>query len=144
MTSVNELYGTWRLVSCKSTIVETGESEETFGKAPSGFIHYGPDDRMMVLVVRDERPRPPAIAAMTAEMRAELLKTMVAYAGTFSFDGKTVIHHIDVSWNELWTGTNQLRNIQIEGRRLRISTNPEPHPGNGKMAVSVLVWEKVE
>ena len=144
MTSENGLYGTWRLVSFTSTLVETGETEESFGKAPRGFIHYGRDGRMMVLVVQDERPRPPDIAAMTEAMRAELLKTMVAYAGTFSFDGKTVVHHIDVSWNELWTGTNQLRNIQLEGRRLTISINPEPRPSDGKMAVSVLVWERVE
>ena len=130
----DKLYGTWRLVSFQSTIVETGETEESFGKAPHGFI--------MVLVVQENRPRPPDFASFTEAMRAELLKTMVAYAGTFTFDGKTVIHHIDVSWNELWTGTNQLRNIQVEGRQLTISTNPEPRPSDGKITVSKLIWEK--
>ena len=144
MTSENELYGTWRLVSFTSTIAETGETEESFGKAPRGFIHYGRDGHMMVLVVQDERPRPPDFASMTEAIRAELLRTMVAYAGTYTFDGKTVIHHIDLSWNEIWTGTDQVRNIQLQGRRLIISINPEPRPSDGKMATSVLTWEKVE
>ena len=144
MSSENELSGTWRLVSFTSTIVETGETENSFGKAPRGFIHYGRDGRMMVLVVQDERPRVPDFASLTDAMRAELLKTMVAYAGTFRFDGKTVIHDIDVSWNEFWTGKSQTRSIQLQGGRLIISIDPEPRTSDGKMAVSVLTWEKVE
>jgi hypothetical protein len=29
---------------------------------------------------------------------------MVAYAGTFKVEGSRVVHNIDISWNENWTG----------------------------------------
>lgn len=140
----DEVYGTWRLVSLVSKVIATGETEELLGKAPHGFLHYDRDGRMMVLMVKDERPKPAYLERMTDQERANLFRTMVAYAGTFTFDGKTVTHHIDVSWNELWTGTNQQRNVKLDGRKLIISTNPQPNPVNGKMSVDVLTWEKVE
>ena len=144
MNDANQLYGTWKLVRCTSRIVETGETEDLFGKAPKGFINYGRDGRMMVLVVHEKRPSPADLASLTDGMRAELLKSMVAYAGTFTFDGKAVTHHIDVSWNELWTGTSPVRNVKLDGRRLTLSTNPEPGLNNGRLTVSVLEWEKVD
>ena len=48
-----QLYGTWRLVSYKATVAATGETVEPFGKSPQGFINYGRDGRMLVLIVRE-------------------------------------------------------------------------------------------
>lgn len=53
-----ELYGTWRLVSFTGKILETGETMDIFGKSPRGFINYGRDGRMLVLIVSDKRPKP--------------------------------------------------------------------------------------
>lgn len=96
-----QLYGTWRLVSAVTTVLATGEKYDIFGKAPLGYITYGPAGRMQVIVVSDQRTKPghAAIAEMTDQERKDLLMTFVAYAGTYNFDGKTVTHHIDLSWN---------------------------------------------
>src|SRR5215468_2586726 len=82
--AANELHGTWRLVSFTQTILATGETIDVFGKAPQGFIHYGRDGRMMVLMVKDTRPKPSDLAKMTDQERIELFKTLVAYAGTYA------------------------------------------------------------
>lgn len=140
----DQLYGTWRLVSFTRTIVATGETTDIFGKAPSGFISYSRDRRMMVLIVKDERPKPTDLAKMTDQERADLFKTMIAYGGTYTFDGKTITHHVDISWNQIWTGADQLRNLKFEGRKVILSTNPQPSSIDGKMSTSVLTWEKVE
>ena len=34
--------------------------------------------------------------------------------------GRQVSHHVDVSWDEAWTGTTQVRQFKIEGNSLRI------------------------
>ena len=65
---------------------------------------------MMVLIVKDERPKPSDLAKMTDQERAELFKTLVAYGGTYTLDAKTITHHLDISWNQIWTGTDQVRN----------------------------------
>ena len=84
------------------------------------------------------------MAKLTGEERTELFNTVIAYAGTFTFDGKTVTHHVDISWNENWTGTDQVRNIRLEGGKLYITTNPQPSGIDGKVIVAELIWEKVK
>lgn len=135
------LVGTWRLVSLTRTNLESGETTDTFGKSPHGYITYGPDGRMQVILAKDGRLKPLDVQTLNAD-RAALFSTMVAYAGPYSFDGKTVTHHIEVSWNENWTGTEQQRDVQIDGNRLILTTHPAPSPIDGKMSVSRLVWER--
>jgi len=140
----DELIGTWRLVSYQCKLVATGETEEIFGKNPHGYITYGRDGRMMVLIASGRRPRPGDLEKLTDQERADLFRTMISYAGTYTFDGNTVTHHIDISWNEVSTGTHQVRNVKLDGNRLTLSTNPQPRPQDGKMAVNTLVWEKMK
>ena len=139
-----ELYGTWRLVSFVTQVVATGEKTNTFGKAPHGFLSYSRDGRMSALLVKDERPKPTDLAKVTSEERVELFKTMIAYGGTFSVVGNVVTHQVDISWNGNWTGTSQIRNIKLDGRKLYISTNPQPSIVDGTPVIGLLEWEKVE
>ena len=139
-----DLYGTWRLVSFTSEMLEGEEETNIFGEAPYGFIHYSPDGRMYAIIVKAERPKPADLAEMTDEERVELFESVIAYGGTFTFDGKTVTHNVDISWNENWTGVPQIRNVSLEGRKLYISTNPMPSPIDGKLGIGILAWEKVE
>jgi hypothetical protein len=142
--AINQLAGTYRLISHKSTVVATGETKDIFGKAPQGYIIYGRDGRMMVLIVKDERPKPRSLETMTDQERADLFRTMAAYSGTYDFDGKVVTHHVDVSWNQIWTGTDEVRNVRFDGRRVVLSTNPKPSFVDGKVIVGTLTWEKVD
>ena len=139
-----ELYGTWRLLSYAQEFVATGEKIDIFGKAPIGFLSYSRDGRMSAILANAGRPKPTDLTKVTDAERVELFKTVVAYAGTFKFDGKTVTHYLDISWNETWTGTAQVRNVRLEGNKLYLSTNPMPRPEDGKVVVGVLAWEKVK
>lgn len=139
-----DLYGTWLLVSDVRQDVATGVRTDNLGKSPHGFLTYGRDGRMSAIVVADGRPKPTDLAKLSDSDRAALFKTMISYGGTFSFDGKIVTHHVDISWNENWTGTNQIRNVRLEGRRLYITTNPQPSPIDGKMTIGILTWERLD
>ena len=136
------LEGAYRLVSSTRTIVATGEVEDSFGSQPTGYILYGADHRMMVLIVRAQRPKA-TFATMTPADKAGLFDTMAAYGGTYSFDGRTVTHHIDISWNGILTGTDVVRSVAVEGDRLIYTTGPGPAPTDGKISTSKLVWERV-
>src|SRR5262245_25025549 len=138
------LVGTYKLISSTRKILDTGEVTDTDGKDPKGFIMYGKDGRMMGLIVYSDRPKPESIDKMTDQQRADLFRTMAAYAGTYKFDGNKVEHHIDISWNELWTGTTVVRDIKKEGEKLGYTARPAPCRGDGKMSVVTLVWEKVK
>jgi hypothetical protein len=140
----DSIVGTYRLISAQRVILATGETEDSYGKNPVGFLTYDRDGRMMGMVVFANRPRAESLEAMTDQQRAELFRTMIAYGGTYTVHGNSVEHHIDISWNELWTGTTVIRDIRKEGDRLIYTTKPAPFPRDGKMSVNTLVFEKVK
>jgi hypothetical protein len=139
----DELAGTDKLVSATRKLLDTGEVKNAFGKNPKGSIMYDKDGRFLVMIISDGRPKPESIDKMTDQQRADLLKTLVAYGGTYTFDGKKVEHHIDLSWNEIWSGTTVIRDVSKENNRLVYTTRPAPFAGDGEMSVVTLVWEKV-
>jgi hypothetical protein len=143
-TEKEQLYGTWRLVSDVRQDVATGAKTDNFGQHPQGFLSYARDGRMSAIEVAEHRPKPTDLAKLGDADRAALFKTLLAYAGTFSCDGQVVTHHVDVSWNNNWTGTNQIRNVRLEGRMLYITTAVQPSPIDGKQSIGILTWEKVE
>lgn len=144
MNPENEkLYGTWKLVSDVRQDVETGAKTDNFGAHPQGYLSYARDGRMSAIEVAETRPKPTDLSTLSDADRVALFRTLLAYAGTFTFDGKVVIHHVDVSWNNNWTGTNQVRNVRIEGRILYITTNVQPSAIDGKPSIGILTWEKV-
>ena len=93
----NEIAGTYKLVSEQRKIVDTGEI--VAGSGSQGFISYDKSGRMLVVLIRSPRPHPENLEKMTDQDRIELFRTTTAYSGTYKFDGKTVEHSIDISWN---------------------------------------------
>jgi Lipocalin-like domain len=140
----DELVRTYKLISSTRKVLDTGEVLDTWGKSPKGFITYGKDGRMLVLIVRSDRPKPESVEKMTEQQRADLFRSMTAYGGTYKFDGKRVEHNIDISWNEVWTGTTVVREITKDGDRLVYTSSPAPFSGDGRMSANTLVWEKVK
>ena len=69
---------------------------------------------------------------------------MIAYAGSYSIDGYKITHHIETSWNQVWTGTTQVRQFNIDGQSLYIRTGPGKSPMTGKQSSTVFIWTRVE
>jgi hypothetical protein len=136
------LIGTWRLIAVETEDLTTGVKSEGWGPNPLGYINYAPDGRMMVINARSDRKRP-AGTVPTSDEAADLFKGVLAYAGTYSLNGNEVTHHIDISWNEAWTGTDQVRIARFDGNRVHLSTRPSPDLANGRMSVRTMTWEKM-
>ena len=71
------------------------------------------------------------------------VRRMTSYGGTYSIDGNEITHHVDVSWNQSWTGTDQKRVARFEGNRVCLSTPPSVDPITGTMSVRTMTWEKL-
>jgi hypothetical protein len=136
------LIGTWRLIAVETEDLATGEKSEGWGPNPLGFINYAPDGRMMVMNLRSDRDKPAGAVPSPSEA-ANLFKSMLAYAGTYSLDGNHVTHHIEISWNEAWSGTDQVRIARFDGNRVHLSTKPSPDLASGRMSVRTMTWEKL-
>jgi hypothetical protein len=138
------LEGTWKLISSIRTNTATGVAVDTFGPKPQGFITYTRDGRLAVLIVRSGRPKPQDIAKITEQERSQLFSSMLAYTGTYKFDGKTIEHQIDLSWNEVWSGTKQIRDVKREGDRLIYTTLPSRSAVDGSISITTVTWEKMK
>jgi hypothetical protein len=138
------LVGSYKLVASTVKILDSGEVSDTYGKHPSGYLNYSSDGRMLLVIFSDKNDRPAPEIAPSDEQAAKLFRTMAAYGGTYDFDGRTVKHHIDMSWNQTWTGTTQIRDVRKDGDKLVYTTRPAPSPFDGKMSVVTLVWQKVD
>ena len=136
----NPLLGTWKL---KSHVVTTaaGVRSTPYGENPAGYLSYSADGRMQVIGAANGRIVPAGRTAADNE-RVALHDTMFAYAGTYSVEAGKVIHHVDISWNEVWTGTVQVRLFEVNGNTLTLTTRITD-PCNDAEAHYALVWEKV-
>jgi len=74
--------------------------------------------------------------------RVALYDTMFAYAGTYSVEAGKVIHHVDISWNEVWTGTDQIRLFEVNGNTLTLTTRATDPASDTEVHYAV-VWEKI-
>ena len=136
------LIGTWKLVEAVSEDLSTHEKTEIYKGGALGFITYGSDGRMMAIVVNARRTKPGGNVATGAEAEA-LFRTMASYAGSYTIRGSQITHHVDASWNEAWTGTDQIRHFVLDGDTLTITTAPYKSYLDGTMGRSILVWSKV-
>jgi hypothetical protein len=117
-----KLQGSWRVVS--QTIQIVGENTpplEPLGHNPKGYLVLLPEGRMVVLLTAANR-KPPTNDADSAA----LLRTMLAYSGEYTVDAEKFVVSIDVSWNEVLTGQEQVRYYKLEGNKLFIRTAEQP------------------
>jgi len=134
-----KLFGVWKLVSFETELQTTGERRPVFGKNPNGYLIFTPQGRMMALLTNESRK-----AAATDQERAELLRTMISYSGIYHLEADKFVTKVDISWNEAWTGTEQVRFYKLQGDRLDIISAWAPSvtiPGT-PMVRGIFTWER--
>jgi hypothetical protein len=68
---------------------------------------------------------------------------MLSYAGAYTVEGDVITHHVDISWNESFTGSEQKRYFKLDGNRLILFTPQSADPIEGKLSVRRMTWAKV-
>ena len=136
-----QLLGTWRMLSWKRILVPTGEQTDALGPNPFGYINYAPDGRLMVFVLKSGRPKPKAHPP-TPEEKVTLFDSLFAYVGTYRVEFDRVVHTLDGSWNELWTGTKQTRMLSFEDGRLIYTTPETVDPMDGRLCTYKVEFER--
>jgi Lipocalin-like domain len=142
MTAAENLIGTWKMVSWKRQNAATGEQRDALGPEPVGFINYGADGRFYAIVVRRDRARPATLPPSASEKEA-LFDSMLAYAGTYRLDEEKAVHRVDASWNQSWTGTDQVRFYRLDGDRLFITGAKAPDPYTGEDVIHRIAFERM-
>jgi lipocalin-like protein len=141
--AADSVVGTWRLVSWIEEETESKAVHKNFGDNPLGFLTYTADGHMM-LMFTDPSRKPAAAPKATDTEAAQLYRTMGAYAGRYTLQGEKVTHHIEISWNEAWSGTDQQRFVEVTDDQLTIKTAPFMSPYLNKQIVATLVWKRAK
>ena len=134
--TAKQLAGSWKLNSWTIQIIG-GEATEPFGPNPKGRAVFTPDGFSAFMIARPDRK--PATSDADS---AALLKSLMVYTGKFTVDGDKLTTNVDLSWNEILTGTAQVRFFKLEGDKLSIRTAEQAsavYPG--KKVVGTLTWE---
>jgi hypothetical protein len=137
------ILGTWKLISYVRQGLPSGAQSDVMGAHPSGYVNFGADGRMIVVIAARDRKKPVGTVATPDEAEA-LLTSMIAYSGTYTIDSaaKKVSIHVDVSWEQSRVGTVQVRSYKLEGGHLLLTTEPSTDPATGEKTVRTLVWER--
>lgn len=136
------LIGTWKLVSAVREETPSGTKTDLFGAKPQGILNYSPEGRMIAIIAHGDRKAPATANKATPEEARALYGSMLSYAGPYTIEGDVVTHHVDISWNESFTGSKQKRHFQLDGNRLVLSTPQSTDPIEGKMSVRRMTWER--
>jgi hypothetical protein len=85
------------------------------GQNPTGYAAFNTDGRVFLLITGDARK-----PAKTAEERAELFTTLIAYTGTYRVEADKWTTRVEVSGIPEWVGTDQVRTLTVDGERLTV------------------------
>jgi hypothetical protein len=98
---------------------------------------------MYSFVVMENRPNP-RDADPTDEEKLKLQESMIAYAGTYTVNGESIFYHVDISWNQSWTGTHQVRFYKLDGDTLTLTTAPARSAINGQESRFIVAYKKIQ
>ncbi len=133
------LVGTWKLSGWVVQVVGDG-SQEPFGPNPKGRLVLTADGYWMIIITGADRH-----SAKTSEDKVALFDSLLAYSGKYGIEGEKITVKVDMSANEVFSGSNQIqtRFFKLEGDKLTIRT-PEMSSAAlpGKKVVGTNVFER--
>ncbi len=136
----SQLAGIWKLLSFDVEVQDTGERQPFYGDAGAhGFLILMPEGRMMALITSRGREQRQA-----EQQQAALFRTMLSYTGIYQVEDDKFITKVDLSWNEAWNGTDQVRHFKLDGNRLDIVSAwaPSPIHPDRRVGRAILSWAR--
>lgn len=140
--SEQAIIGRWQIVAWEQ-VYDDGRRTYPLGQQVEGFIQYDPDGRMMCMLCRGDRQNFSTGGQWNAslEEKAAAYSSMLAYAGTFTFGGDTVSHHVELSAFPNWKGGIQKRRIEtMDAGRLALVARLEE--GTSEARTARLIWKR--
>ncbi|HKM82456.1 MAG TPA: lipocalin-like domain-containing protein [Candidatus Acidoferrum sp.] len=92
-------------------------------------------------MLKNDRRRPSGLLP-TDDEKLALYDSMFAYSGVYTVNPDRVVHHLDMSWNEAWSGTEQVRFCKLEGNILTFISAPAKSPLDGREVVHEVIFER--
>lgn len=124
MSYVQQLLGSWSLITWEIEYSDGRPSSYPYGKNPQGSILYAEGGWMSAainIVDRSELDTSIALRRQPQSALAEAYKSYFHYAGSYEVRGDTVFHSVKQSLNPNFVGTIQERQIVFSADKLTLS-----------------------
>ena len=133
--------GRWAIVSWEQ-LYDDGRVVLPMGAELEGFIEYS-DFGMFCVVAKKGREKFITGGQWSADdtEKAAAYSTYLTYAGDYEAEGKIITHHVQYSIFPNWAGGIQIRNAELDGDTLSLTTAPL-EAGTSEARVSKLVWKR--
>lgn len=148
----NPLLGTWTLVRWEIAYGDGRPTTLPYGADASGFILYTADGHMSACIARAGRARLSSDSVRSAPVpeRLAAFESYFQYAGPYVLrrepglpTGMQVVHHVTMSLNPNFVGSEQVRNVEFDAaRRLTLSAS-DTVPGSEVARHHRLTWQRV-
>jgi hypothetical protein len=124
------IIGIWCIKSTWSVDDHGNVLAPPYGPVPNGVVSFQADGRM-VNVICDGR----------AELPAGEARQFMSYVGNYTFDGTTLVTHVDASSDASRIGGDQVRTVRFENGGMVLA--PPRRLYAGVMQHQELFWERV-
>jgi hypothetical protein len=134
--------GVWKLSSFYREDVKTRERRIYFGTHPNGYLLI--TDRWFTACITGDRRSKPIGNVATNDEKLALYNSLIAYIGPYVLDRNKMTIHVKASWNQSWSGSNQIRFVSFDGHLLSIKTAPFNDWLDGKLSTYVLTFRRAQ
>ncbi len=137
----NPLIGTWQLTSWFNEL-EDGSKIYPLGSNASGYISYSADGFVFVHMNAADRDlyavNDPFGGSSSEDSAA--IKSQISYAGPYEYRREQVIHRVTASSCPNWVGSEQVRNVRLDGDTLELSAAGAVF--QGKTVTARVLWQR--
>ena len=129
------LVGTWTLLT---NVIETQDKvAPNYGEKPGGQMILTSDGHVQGMSIRNDLPKFASGRRLTGtpEENRAVVQGSIAYYGTYSVEGSTIVFHIAKSTFPNWDGQEQRRPFTLNGDKLEFTV-----PASGAPGTSRVVW----
>jgi hypothetical protein len=74
--------------------------------------------------------------------RIALHWSLISFAGRYTIHPDRLVFDVEISWNQSWTGSQQVRFCRFDGNRMTLTTEPHRANTDGRDSVFIQAWEK--
>ncbi|MGE0257616.1 MAG: lipocalin-like domain-containing protein [Alphaproteobacteria bacterium] len=128
---MQSLVGFWRLIEGYALDPSGERLPSPLGPRPAGVAEFS-SERLVAVAVDARVALPPTVDS----------RVLIAYSGTYRFDGDEFITSVDAASDPALIGTEQRRRVKLDGMRMIVSPVNEvlaSHPGSLEF-----IWERVD
>ena len=139
--TAGDLLGAWSLVTWDIQYDDKRPVTYPYGADAQGLLLYSADGHMSVVISSARRPRLSTASVRKApiEQKIDAFETYFSYAGRWELREDAIVHRLSYALNPNFIGTDQVRQLQLNGDRLTLSTTDEVK-GVGRL--HRLVWRR--